>query len=650
MLERGTPRVLAGGDRQGDPVGDVEPGFAAGLLDRADEVTGGSLEFQVESDLRVEDHEATAGQHRGHVCVRTGLLGDDRLERVLALDERQPTGGDRAVLGHGPVTALGALDDGLHVLAQTRAGDPRIDGELLADPEVRLVGRVDIEQGDRLDVELVGDDRRERLERRRVGRHHGQSGQRQPHPQVLGLAQRGPDRTDGARPVHRGDEGVVGGQVGGRRPVGEVHRPPAGETTPDLLRHERQQRCGHPGEHLQRRVEGVERLVCRAARRALGVGRRAPGTGVPEAFPAPPDVPVGEHVDELAHALAGAGNVIDIELGGGAFDQLVELGEQIAVERVGRRGRPLRGIPLPTIHGVGVEGEEVPRVPQRHEHLADALADALLGDDQVAAPQDARVHEEPAHRVGPVAVEHLVDVGVVAQRLAHLLAVVAEDDAVADDRLERRPVEQGRREDVQGVEPAARLADVLDDEVAGEVVLEPVGVLEGVVDLRERHRAGVEPHVEHVLHAAHRGRPARVIGVGTGQLVDERSVQVRLARSVQRQPAEVGLELGEGAVDVDPRELRVVRLPHRHRAPPEPVAGDRPVAGVLQPLAELAVLDVLGHPGDLLVELDHAVLERRDLDEPARHTLVDQRLPAAPAVGVGVVIGLAAQQHRPRGD
>ena len=60
----------------------------AGLLDRADEVTGGPLEFQVESDLRVEDHEATAGQHRGHVCVRTGLLGDDRLERVLALDER----------------------------------------------------------------------------------------------------------------------------------------------------------------------------------------------------------------------------------------------------------------------------------------------------------------------------------------------------------------------------------------------------------------------------------------------------------------------------------------------------------------------------------------------------------------------------------
>jgi hypothetical protein len=127
-------------------------------------------------------------------------------------------------------------------------------------------------------------------------------------------------------------------------------------------------------------------------------------------------------------------------------------------------------------------------------------------------------------------------------------------------------------------------------------------------------------------------------------------VQVGLAVLVERQAPEVALELGERAVDVDARVGRVVRAPHRDRAAPEPVAGDRPVAGVLQPLAELAVLDVLGHPGDLLVELDHAVLERRDLDEPRRHRHVDQRLPAAPAVRVGVVVGLAAHQDGARRD
>ena len=127
-------------------------------------------------------------------------------------------------------------------------------------------------------------------------------------------------------------------------------------------------------------------------------------------------------------------------------------------------------------------------------------------------------------------------------------------------------------------------------------------------------------------------------------------MQVGVAVAVLRQPAEVALELRERAVDVDPRVRRVVGLPHRHRRAPEPVAGDRPVAGVLEPLAELAVPGVLGHPVDLLVELEHPLLERRHLDEPRRDALVDQRLPAAPAVRVGVVVGLAAQQHRARRD
>ena len=61
-------------------------------------------------------------------------------------------------------------------------------------------------------------------------------------------------------------------------------------------------------------------------------------------------------------------------------------------------------------------------------------------------------------------------------------------------------------------------------------------------------------------------------------------------------------------------------------------------------------LDVVGHPADLLVELEHPLLERGHLDEPRRDALVDQGLAAAPAVRVGVVVGLAAQQDRARRD
>ncbi len=174
----------------------------------------------------------------------------------------------------------------------------------------------------------------------------------------------------------------------------------------------------------------------------------------------------------------------------------------------------------------------------------------------------------------------------------------------------------------------------------GKCVCEPVGVLERVVHLGVGHRPGVEPHVEDVRDAPHRRLAGRVVGVGPGQLVDVGPVQV------VRPHAEVALQLVEAAVHVDARIGRIVGHPHRNRRAPVAVSGDRPVAGARQPLAELAVLDVLGIPGDLLVELDHPVAELGDLDEPRRHRPVDQRIAAAPAVRVGVLVGLVPHQHR----
>ena len=308
----------------------------------------------------------------------------------------------------------------------------------------------------------------------------------------------------------------------------------------------------------------------------------------------------------------------------------MQLGEDVAVQDVGgRRGALGRG--------VGVEPQEGVRVPHRQHRLADALPDALLGDDEVAATQDRRAHEEPAHRVGAVAVEDAVDVGVVALGLGHLQAVVAEHDAVGDDLLERRAVEQCGGQHVEQVEPATGLADVLDDEVRRRVGVEPVLVLKRVVHLGEGHGAGVEPDVEDVRDAAHGGLPRRVIRVRPGQLVDVRAVEGL------RADAEVGLELIEGAVDVDARVGVVVGDPHRDRGTPVAGPGDVPVTRALEPLAELPVADVLRDPLDLVVvELDHAVAERRDRDEPAGQCHVDQRLTGPPGVRVGVLDGLVA--------
>ena len=63
-----------------------------------------------------------------------------------------------------------------------------------------------------------------------------------------------------------------------------------------------------------------------------------------------------------------------------------------------------------------------------------AMPEPSAVDAQVAAAQDRRRHEVPAQRVGADGLEDLFGVGVVAQPLGELAAVVVEHDAVADAR------------------------------------------------------------------------------------------------------------------------------------------------------------------------------------------------------------------------
>ena len=307
----------------------------------------------------------------------------------------------------------------------------------------------------------------------------------------------------------------------------------------------------------------------------------------------------------------------------------MRLGQDVAVQHVVRVHRPrslLGGVQLQ--EGVGV--------PDGQQRLTHTLTDALFGDDQVAAAQNRRGHEEPAHGVRAVAVEDLHHVRVVALGLGHLLPVRTQHDAVRDHLLIRHAVKQRGGQHVLHVEPAAGLAGVFHDEVRRLAGLKLLAVVKRVVVLGERHGTGLEPAVEHVRHAAHHGRTGRVVRVGADQLVDVRAVQ-RL-----RAGAKVALQLVQGAVDVHTRVLRVVGDPRRHRGAPVAGAGNVPVARTLEPLAKLAVADVLRDPLDLLVQLHHAVADIRHLHKPRGQGHVDQRLAGAPRVRVGVHDGLVA--------
>ncbi len=86
----------------------------------------------------------------------------------------------------------------------------------------------------------------------------------------------------------------------------------------------------------------------------------------------------------------------------------------------------------------------------------------------------------------------------VAKVLAHLLAILGQDEAQADDVFVGALVEDQRADRHERVEPATglvdRLADVLGRIGLGELLLRALDVR--VAPLRERHRAGVEPGVD----------------------------------------------------------------------------------------------------------------------------------------------------------
>ena len=153
-----------------------------------------------------------------------------------------------------------------------------------------------------------------------------------------------------------------------------------------------------------------------------------------------------------------------------------------------------------------------------------------LGHREIVAIR-LRADEEETERVGAVLRNHVVGIDDVADRLAHLLAILVVDEPVAVNGLRQR--EAGRHEHGRpdhGVEPQ----DVLPDDVA---VSRPhalaLGIRAGSLHAQLRAadgaqvvREGVEPHVHDVL-AALRHRDAPIEGVAADGQVTQRLGQTR---------------------------------------------------------------------------------------------------------------------------
>ncbi len=222
--------------------------------------------------------------------------------------------------------------------------------------------------------------------------------------------------------------------------------------------------------------------------------------------------------------------------------------------------------------------------------------------------------------------------------LGHLLAVLGQDVPQAEHVLVRGLVEHGGADRHQRVEPTPGLVGRLADEVGRVRLLERLlrALHVRVAPLRERHRAGVVPGVDHLGDAT---VGPLLTGPGEGDVVDERAVRVQVGQVTAGQLAELGAR-----PDAHPLAGDVVD-PDRQRSAPVAGTGQCPVDVVVQPVAVAAPLDRLRVPGGALVLAQQLVLDLRRPHVPGRLRVVHQRGVAAPAVRVGVLVVERTEQQ-----
>jgi len=255
--------------------------------------------------------------------------------------------------------------------------------------------------------------------------------------------------------------------------------------------------------------------------------------------------------------------------------------------------------------------------------VTEGVDHAVFREAEVFRADDGRIDHVEAQGIGAVGVEDLGGVWIILQAFGHLAAVFGEDETVDDDILIGRLIEERGAEQHQRVKPTPCLIETFGNEISREEFCQLVFAFKGVVLLRIGHGAGFKPAVENLGGA--------VIGLAVffeNDLVDVVLVQVGDGLAGEL------LQFGDGA-DAD-HVLAIFGDPDGNAGPPEPVARDVPVLGVLEPVAEALLADGGGHPMHISVVGGQLVAQIFHTDIPRIDGAIDQRGVGARAEGIGM--------------
>mmetsp|Transcript_72030 Transcript_72030/g.203460 ORF Transcript_72030/g.203460 Transcript_72030/m.203460 type:complete len:559 (-) Transcript_72030:1935-3611(-) len=269
--------------------------------------------------------------------------------------------------------------------------------------------------------------------------------QRHPRAHLLPLAARAPELHDRLHALHRphdvrvehlgvrlGDHHEVHGRGLQRVPVGQCLGEVLVEELCDEGRYGSQQhRDIH--QNLVQCAEAQDRLIGPAvALHPLAVQ---------------PDVPVRQVLEHQHQAGDHRVESVRLHLLAHELDEALAAGRDPLVHEVLARlhhGAVRRELLARVLVAVALLDEEGVRVVPRQEDILHDAPHALLLEFEGLSTDNRRVAHVHADRVGAVALDYLLRVGVVLQPLAHLLTVRGQDETVDNEVLEGRLIEQVR--------------------------------------------------------------------------------------------------------------------------------------------------------------------------------------------------------------
>ena len=239
------------------------------------------------------------------------------------------------------------------------------------------------------------------------------------------------------------------------------------------------------------------------------------------------------------------------------------------------------------------------------------------------------MEQVPSCRICAVLVEQFERVYRVALGLAHLLAVLVQDQVIYENILVWRSALDECGYSHQRVEPSSGLVYTFAYEISREqLFIEVLAVFKRIVLLCERHCSAVEPAVHYFRYSRHRLAAVRACKM---HVVNIRSVQFDVLSDVF---LSFFNKFSSAAYAF---QMAAFTSPDRDRCSPVSVSGYRPVVDVFEPVSESLFSYEIREPVDHVVVCNELILELCHFYIPARLSIVKERSAASPAVRIVVL-------------